>query len=444
MNRSDQVASSLQIGYRSEDDADEQRIRFGYDARLDGTPIVDSLSCELPPLAADLLEIAASVYAIDRSVRRPRQSGVIARAGWGRKLFARIPVRSPERWQAHDKHLIELLEWLTDDKWELVFEPADNVSLSVRQGYLFDTVPKSAVPALFSGGLDSASGLANELTTNNVLAISVSTNSWMTHVQDRVLASLQSISEHTVTHLRYRINLVKKSDEASQRSRGFLFLAVGVATAWWAGRDRLRFFENGVGAINLPYLRSQLGAEATRSAHPKTLFLMETLVRAVSGGLFSIEAPYFTMTKAQLVGMTPQLSERALSQTVSCDTGFSNRVPNHEPCGICTSCLLRRQAVLASGRTAVDQYQAYRKGPVADHRDFKAMLWQASRLASCLNRSDPWEGLVDEFPEVLDAVPFLRPDDLVTLFCGYSREWQGIARSLGVNPLTWFQQDGHG
>ena len=37
------------------------------------------------------------------------------------------------------------------------------------------------------------------------------------------------------------------------------------------GQDRLQVFENGIGAINLPYLHSQYGSQAARAMHPKTL-----------------------------------------------------------------------------------------------------------------------------------------------------------------------------
>ena len=32
---------------------------------------------------------------------------------------------------------------------------------------------------------------------------------------------------------------------------------LGIATAWTLGHDRLQVFENGIGAINLPYTLSQ-------------------------------------------------------------------------------------------------------------------------------------------------------------------------------------------
>ena len=73
-----------------------------------------------------------------------------------------------------------------------------------------------------------------------------------------------------------------RTAESSQRSRGLLFLAAGIATAWALRQDQLRVFENGIGAINLPYLRSQFGSQATRAMHPRTLLLAQNLAAAIS------------------------------------------------------------------------------------------------------------------------------------------------------------------
>jgi 7-cyano-7-deazaguanine synthase in queuosine biosynthesis len=61
-----------------------------------------------------------------------------------------------------------------------------------------------------------------------------------------------------------------------------------------------------------------------------------------------------TATKAQLIRKAPPAADRALAATVSCDTGFSARVPHHAPCGTCTSCILRRQALHAAGKAYLD------------------------------------------------------------------------------------------
>jgi 7-cyano-7-deazaguanine synthase in queuosine biosynthesis len=322
---------------------------------------------------------------------------------------------------------MELLAWLTDDSWTLEFFQLSEGAgpLDESQGFLFDTIPHGSSPVLFSGGLDSTAGLAAHLVDGDAVAISVDTNNWMQHVQQRVLHNLQGLSVHTCVPLRYRVSVGASSVENSQRSRGLLFLAVGIATSWALRQDRLLVFENGIGAINLPYLRSQFGSQATRSMHLRTLRLAEQLAAEISSRPFRIDAPALAATKAQAVGMAPAAADPALALTVSCDTGFSARVRDHAPCGTCTSCLLRRQALHAAGRADLDAAASYRTSSPVHSVAFQAMAWQVTRLRACLAQGDPWISLISEFPEILDTAP-LAPTDVISLYRSYVREWESL------------------
>lgn len=276
-------------------------IRMGYDAHLDGRAVVYRLARELPAEAADLMEIAAMAYAADRLVPRPGERAMLDGSGWDRRLWLQIPVRNPGLWNSVAERLAGLLGWLTHDDWDLDFcQLAGGAGpLDESQGFLFDTVPVGSAPALFSGGLDSALGLAHDLQDGDSIAVSVHTNYRMRSVQRRVIRDLTKDPARSCTHLQYRVSLHEHDRESSQRTRGLLFLAAGIATAWGLGQDRFRVFENGVGAINLPSLRSQYGPQATRSMHPRTLWLAEGLASAISGQPFRIESPFLRSTKAE-------------------------------------------------------------------------------------------------------------------------------------------------
>jgi Queuosine biosynthesis protein QueC len=265
--------------------------------------------------------------------------------------------------------------------------------------------------------------LAAHLADGEAVAISVETNGRMQHVQRQVLDSLRVMSGRNCMPLSYRVSVGAASIESSQRSRGLLFLGVGIATSWALRQDQLQVFENGIGAINLPYLRSQFGSQATRSMHPRTLRLIEDLASAVSLRPFRISAPALNETKAQAARKTPLAAGPALARTVSYDTGFSARAAG--PCGTCTSCLLRRQALYAAGRTDLDAAASYRVSSPEDSFTFQAMKWQVVRLRACLDRPEPWAGLVSEFPEVLDTAP-LAPAEVISLYRSYVREWEGL------------------
>lgn len=188
-------------------------------------------------------------------------------------------------------------------------------------------------------------------------------------------------AHHRCMPLRYRIS-VRNSTESSQRSRGLLFLAAGVATAWAVHQDHLRVFENGIGAVNLPYLRSQQGAEASKAVHPLTLRMVEDLARAVSGGTFVVDTPAMA--------------------------------------------LMRLQSLTAAGLTGLVPMDIHeRRG---HDRDFNinAMIWQVTRLRACLDDPEPWRRMVSEFPELTSATG-LTQQEVVRLYRAYVEEW-GLQR----------------
>jgi 7-cyano-7-deazaguanine synthase in queuosine biosynthesis len=412
-----------------------QPVQLGEQALLDGNAVIHRLARELTAGSADLVEIAVTVYLVDQLVARPAERELSDGSTWARDLRLQIPVREPQPWCRHAAQLSQLLAWLTDDRWDLEFvqRASGTGPLDTREAFLFDTIPAGAAPVLFSGGLDSAAGLAAYLTHEDAVAISVQTSNWMQHVQQRVVRELSKVSRHACVPLRYRVSMHRQKHpaESSQRSRGLLFLAIGIATAWTLRQDRLQIFENGIGAINLPYLRSQYGSQASRAMHPKTLRMAQDLAAAVSGRPFRIDAPGMTLTKAQLIRRVPETTDAALARTISCDKGFSARVARHAPCGTCTSCLLRRQALHAAGKPALDAAADYRTISPRGSRELQAMLWQVARLRDCLDDPDPWHALVLEYPEVLDTAP-LTPTEVISLYRSYVQEWEGLPESIGI------------
>ncbi len=418
-------------GWFSADGGDSRPLRLGYEAWLDGSAVVGRLARELPPHAADLIEIAAMTYAADRLTRRKADRDAADGSGWGRRLQLHIPVRRPDLWADAAGELAELLRWLTHDEWALAFcqlDPATG-SLDYPQGFLFDMVPDGSPAALFFGGLDSALGLARDFELDPV-AVSVYTNPRMQATQRNVFSRICGAQSRCM-HLQYRVSLHQADCENSQRTRGLLFLAAGIGTAWGLGQDRLRVYENGIGAINLPYLRSQHGPQATRSMHPHTLWLAERLASKVSGRQFRIDSPFLVSTKAEAIRSVPQVSTATVAATVSCDAGFATRVPGASQCGTCTSCVLRRQALLAAGRSDADAATAYRTRNPGGSEELTAMAWQVDRLASALTDRVPWHGLVSEFPPVLDASP-LAPAEVVRLYRAYVREWEAVGPKFGL------------
>jgi hypothetical protein len=419
------------------------RVRWGKDVHLDGRPLMDRLARLLPTPAADLMEIATAVYAADRLT--PRDHGDTYQLGWSRRLRLHIPVRQPDRWEKLRGPITELLSWLTDDEWDLHFHSSGQAwsPLGRAQGYLFPAVPPQAHVALFSGGLDSTAGLAIDLATRpaiDVIAVRVVTNGRMAHGQETVLGYFGE----RVHDCSFQVHLASgRSREPSQRTRGFLFLSAGVATALTARKNVLRVYENGIGAVNLPLVESQRGSQAPHAVHPRTLAMMEKLATSLNeGSCFRIELPHLWSTKAELLRQAPQRMAGAYTSSMSCDRAFASRLQGALQCGTCTSCILRRQSVLASGLLQVDARRTYRRDLSSTPRPYTldASLWQAHRISSALNSTDPWSAFVQEFPQVLD-VPGVESESgrsaILRLYGQYCAEWRSLAARLGVDMSKW-------
>jgi hypothetical protein len=86
-----------------------------------------------------------------------------------------------------------------------------------------------------------------------------------------------------------------------------------------------------------------------------------------------------------------------------------------------------------------DQSSAHPKSPACGRpgtccsleRSFElqVMRWQETRLHDCLKQPDPWNGLIVEFPEVLDTAP-LTPTEVVGLYRSYVQEWEDLPEAF--------------
>lgn len=423
------------IRFRGDHDGQDRTVEWGSDLLVDGRRRFRGLLSEvIPPDATDLLIFAASLYAVDRMVARPRGRATQEARDWSRNLSVDVPVLDPGRWATCAPDLQNLLRWLTDDNWELSFSQRDSAPgpMDQSQVLLFSAAPSAARPILFSGGLDSACALYRALAGGDAVAMSVHTNSWMQNCQDMVGDGINALAPHRLTRLSFQACLPAGGPETSQRTRGLLFLASGAMAALAAGADGIVVAENGIGAINLPYVRTQHGAEATRSMHPKTLRMFSEFVSMLTGRVFEVEAPHMGRTKAELVEFTGAEVDKALSHTVSCDKGFSARVKDRQPCGACTSCILRRQALDAAGRPDIDSRFEYRTPIPTGTQAFSAMAWQVVRLRRCLASRNPWAELVREFPDLVHLMGVADQDQILRLYDRYVDEFVRYLQALGV------------
>ena len=422
--------------------------------RLDQAKIATTFRAQLPPRVADLLEIAMAVHAIDRLTPRSLRDPI--GRGWCRELSPVIGVRDVDFWSSTEVTgaLTSTLDWLTDDYWDPRFAPLrGDRPFEETQGTLFSLRPESsAAVACFSGGLDSFGGAAIDLDQPAELELVLVGQSGTNRarVLQRQLAGALTQRTGRVQPLLVKANLIGakgRPQDRQQRTRGMLFLSLAAATALVAEVGEVRVYENGIGAINLPYSHGQVGAHMSRSAHPKTLIGMQHLVGLMEVADLRFCLPRVFDTKAQLVARIPDQFADLIPKTISCDTWSSDRQPpppddqRAHRCGRCASCVLRRQALRASGMSALDAQDLYRSdvfdlASAPEHVfELRVMLGQVAELDSAITAAEPWSALVDAYPELVQARDALRglghgaevEDRLVNLYRSYVEEWRRVA-----------------
>jgi hypothetical protein len=345
-----------------------------------------------------------------------------------------------------------LLSFLTDDLWTL--EPTEeqpHLRLSELQASLFQDSPTGDVSAaLLSGGLDSLAGLLAELSNypmRTVIAFSARTNGRIGVYQRRQVKSLVSLFGPRIRHVPVHIKLEDRApgaydhEDPSQRTRGFVFQIFGAVTAAVAGVDVLHVYENGIGALNLPYSATQLGSQATRATNPLTVALVSDLLTDVIGRPFRVLLPHQFDTKTEMCSVFANQRTAALAQlAISCDN-FPQRVAGRPQCGICPSCLLSRQSLFSAGLRAADPsarfchdiYSLNGSTSISRTYHFRVMSGQAAALAIACDTADPWDALVRRFPilsEVADnhlTRTGLDPsENIISLYRRYCTEWNGF------------------
>lgn len=394
---------------------------------LDDSRLVSPYGDTLPPIVADLLDVAASIMWADRHSRRPRKYGTFRQSrGWVRQFRLTLGVRSPDLWNRPPvKEALEnFLTWLTEDTWHLHFEHQAIRRFTDVQPSLFSSPPNDALVVLYSGGLDSLAGVVSLLQKypqKTMVLVSAAPPRLSGVIKGQVQELQYRFGDKRIRYAPLPFHLVHnkpQQEEATQRTRGFLFFAFGVAEAIACGASRVLSCENGIGMLNLPFNKRQLGVQHTRAMHPQTVIHMTHLIALLGLSHVRCEAPHLLRTKGELCADLHASGHGSLcATTISCDS-FPLRLPPGSTsfdtewhCGECTSCLLRRQAIFAAHLEQEDAQVRYKYDvcsppqPAAMRylEPLKMMLDQVTLMKKACASFKPESALLLEFPELLAA-----------------------------------------
>jgi 7-cyano-7-deazaguanine synthase in queuosine biosynthesis len=393
------------------------------------------------------------VYVVDRLVkRRPKSSS--------RTIGLKIGVLDDGLWNQQDVRdcVHDALDFVTGDFWEIEFE-RDAQEYQWPERFLpFSKTDGSPLIFLYSSGLDSAAGLVarmNENPCHPVIPVTV----WHQPGQRRLVHR-----QYKFLHDYYRSKgfgtqidplIVKvammwpsaaeeKQQERSQRSRSFLFTALGAITAIMHGQRTIEMFESGVGAINLSLMA---GSKATRSSHPKFLRLMSKLASLVGANEVEFTLPFMGNTKGELVKSLAGVDLQVFAASTASCIHYPIRHKKYKQCGVCPACIFRRAALRAGGiQEPENAYKYDFLGPAEriNHLPEKRLVYLKAFLIQVAQLRDIEN--IDRLPPAFEqhVVPHIVPKGqsqkgVIQLLARYRDEWMNIALEGQAKGFKWAQ-----
>jgi hypothetical protein len=416
-------------------------------ARIDDAQFTKTAAGHTCSVLADLIDIAAAVFISDWLLPR--------RVDESYKVDITLPIRNSQFFNQSwiIKELKDLLRWYTDDVWHFKFQPRNSLGrVTERCRKMVLSGPGSVEVALWSGGLDSLAGLCGRIVENRCnrhLLFGSGSNNQVQFRQSEVVQELHLRGYRQARLIQLPIRLSYPDDKAKPptndmfRARGFTFKLLGGVCALLEGQQTLHIYENGYGAINLPFTAAEVGLAHTRSVHPLSLLKLGAFLSKVTGRPFKYHNPYLFTTKAQMCSSVIDHRELAYS-TITCDGRYRQRDMPIQ-CGYCSSCLLRRIALLtALGEDKTEYVATHGTEEPAAHSSlhFKAMDLQADELQQMLSGPSPWHNLLMRYPSLRELSVELTNHtmlskeevrgNLIRLYQTHVAEWMPIRHKLKV------------
>ncbi len=449
-------ALDVGFGFTITDGGKSLSLRQGEHIRIYPTGRNKGFGEDLTARQIDLIRIATGVHVAD---------------GWARRKAAVNGLRSPTLevevldvpfWSHPDtlSHLKACVDFLSGgDDWCFRFVPS-KISRHDKRVSLFNGLDCDAVVSLYSGGLDSAAGLAARLaqepgrtfvpvTVRHQMQKSQLVRGHFNQIIDRGIAKRCDINPFQAGAFIRNGQIKKEFDtrfrEITHRCRPFLFMSVAGLVANSFGTQQVEVFESGVGSINLPLISGAADYRTTRSTHPHFLHLISALVSHVNDAPVKFVLPFAGQTKADMAAKLKDLGlEELARKSISCILHPLRR-DGWQQCGHCPACVFRRQALRTAGIAeaknayAVDLFADPDPGrtiPSKQMQAIKAFHQQVAHLADLdSGRAPPC------FKRYLRATHAVSTDEElaphIEVYRRYRQEWLAIIADARRRCLPW-------
>lgn len=373
-----------------------------------------TLLASIEDRAADLVRIAAYVYAADQLVRRGGEADVHGDA-WERIFTLCLPVSDPAFWA--DSQVAEGLEgalrFLSGDRWEFHFTQA---APSERQ-LAFEVDQRTSLGNpnavfLFSGGVDSLCAVVEAASAHGRKPLLVGHSpAFHLATRQRSLATALRGQLGTDWHFPYLSVAIHRRGpdprDYTQRTRSFLYATLGTVIADRLGIPEAALAENGVVSLNLPINDQLVGAKASRSAHPRFLRLFNELAELVLPNKPQLVNPLWSRTRAEALQILKEAKAAELLEETNSCSHPRNLTRMRPHCGVCSQCIDRRFATLAAGLEEHDPGDRYEvdifRGELTEPQARTMALSYVRFYRDIADMSD--EEMFTNFGQLYDCVP---------------------------------------
>lgn len=297
-------------------------------------------------LLLDLVDVFAAIYTHDIVTKRVKKT----------KIKVCVPVNNYGLWCKCKELLTELVDFVTSyvDDWDIEFHQLNTPKITEhgRLFYLKDFFsPEKNI--LFSGGLDSFSGITRDLAgeESNIMLTGFRINNVEFGKQKHLFGNVFKLKDQSSICKIFELNDLKK-EEYTQRTRSLLFFALGVNSSNYFKLPFLYLYENGIMSLNPEVNQSRY---TTKTTHPITISKFNRLLEQL-GINVRIKHPFIYKTKGEMVSNIPIEFHSYIRDTITC--GRSRQDPRYDAskyqCGSCVPCVLRKISLSYAGLEEYD------------------------------------------------------------------------------------------
>lgn len=277
-------------------------------------------------IVIDLLNIFLEIYVADISIKRLSNQP--------RKIVINTYVDSKNYnlWIENLELIERLANYVTDgdgDEWKLNVIPAE-YEFGTQQLTFINTQADNI--SLLSGGLDSFCGAYfNEIGNRNTMYCGYKTNNIDTSAINCVYNFLKNRTG--IAGMRVFSKVEQKKITHTQKTRSMLFFSLAIMIATKEKIDTVNIYENGIMTLN-PSFQSR---GTTKTTHPKTIYLYQTLLDNV-GIKIKLNHPFLFCTKGEIVNSLSIEYKKYIVNTRSCSRSMQDNrydLSTRLSCGTC-------------------------------------------------------------------------------------------------------------